>query len=324
MDGEAATMTAVDVRIDRPATSTSNLTALSSVVLAAFVLSSSYTLTKITLTDVPPLTIGLIRFSIASVVLGVWVRLIRRHARPSAADIRRLMVGGLLGITLYFAIENTGVNLATASDAALLVASYPAVTALLELIVYRKRTSAQGLLGIGLAVVGVVLVVGYAPTSGPNRLIGDVLLVVSGIVWALYNFATRGVVTRHPTPVVLYYQSVAGAVGFLPLALLEHDHWHAFTRPVATISSLAGLTVLCSIIGLGLYAKGLQRLSPSTAVNLLNLVPLFGLVIAVVTLNEAVTTLQIIGGVVVIAGVTVTSRHEIARQRKIERARQSS
>lgn len=324
MDSDTATMAAADVRVDSPVAPTSNLTALSSVVLAAFVLSSSYTLTKITLTDVPPLTIGLIRFSIASVVLGVWVRLIRRHARPSMADVRRLMVGGLLGITLYFAIENTGVNLATASDAALLVAAYPALTALLELIVYRKRTGAQGLLGIGLAIAGVILVVGYAPTSGPNRLIGDVLLVVSGIVWALYNFATRGVVTRHPTPVVLYYQSVAGAIGFLPLALAEHNRWHAFAHPAATISSLAGLTVLCSIIGLGLYAKGLQRLSPSTAVNLLNLVPLFGLVIAVVALGEAVTPLQIIGGVVVIAGVTVTSRHEITRVGKKERAEPSS
>lgn len=318
--GDVAAMPSV---VEPPA-STGNLVALSSVVLAAFVLSSSYTLTKITLIDVPPLTVGLIRFSVASVVLAVWVRLIRRHARPDRADIRRLMVGGLLGITIYFSVENIGVNLATASDAALLVAAYPALTALLELVVYRKRTGLQGLIGIGLAVVGVCFVVGYAPASGSNRLIGDVLLVVSGIVWALYNFATRGVVTRHATPVVLYYQSVAGAIGFLPLALLEHGQWHEFTRPVATISSLASLTVLCSIIGLGLYAKGLQRLSPSTAVNMLNLVPLFGLAVAVVILGESVTPLQIMGGVVVIAGVTVTSRHEIARQRREERVRPSS
>lgn len=324
VDGDATAITSVDTAVVRSMSTPSNVIALSSVVLAAFVLSSSYTLTKITLADVPPLTIGLIRFSIASVVLGVWVRLIRRHDRPTSADIRRLMVGGLLGITLYFAIENMGVNLATASDAALLVAAYPALTALLELIVYRKRTSSQGLVGIALAIIGVCLVVGYAPASGPYRLVGDVLLVVSGIVWALYNFATRGVVKRHPTPVVLYYQSVAGAIGFVPLALFEHSHWRVFAHPAATVPSLAGLTVLCSIVGLGLYAKGLQRLSPSTAVNLLNLVPLFGLVIAVVTLGESVTPLQIAGGVVVIAGVTVTSRHEIASRHREERAEPAS
>lgn len=314
MERDTAAISTVDVA-DVRAPTTSSMTALSSVVLAAFLLSSSYSLTKIALVDLPPLTIGLIRFSIAGVILGTWVRVIRRHARPVPADIRRLMVGGLLGITLYFAIENIGVNLATASDAALLVAAYPALMALLELIVYRTRTSVQGLVGIAMAMAGVCLVVGYGQTGEPYRLIGDVLLVVSGIVFALYNFATRGVVSRYPTAVVLYYQTVAGAAGFLPLALIEHNRWRELTHPLATASSVAGLTVLCSIMGLGLYAKGLQRLRPSTAVNLLNLVPLFGLVIAAVTLRESVTALQIVGGLVVIAGVTITSRHEIAQPR---------
>jgi drug/metabolite transporter (DMT)-like permease len=247
-----------------------------SVVAAAAVLSSSYTLTKVALRDVPPLTIGLIRFTLAAGLLAVWVHGFRRYPRPTASDLRRLVMGGLLGITLYFAIENIGVQLATATDAALLVASYPALTALLELVIYRRRPSLAVLVGIALAVIGVYLVVGYAPEGhNSDRRIGDVLLIMSGIVWALYNFATRSVSGRHPAPVVLYYQALAGAAGFLPLAMLEHGQWRLFAHPVATITSLAALTTLCSVAGLGLYAKALQRLRPSTAVNFLNLVPVF-------------------------------------------------
>lgn len=284
-------------------------TALACVVAAAAVLSSSYTMTKVALRDVPPLTIGLIRFTLAAVVLLVWVHLIRRYPRPTRSDMRRLAVGGLLGITLYFTIENLGVHLATASDAALLVAAYPALTAFLELVVYRQRTRSPALAGIALAIIGVYFVVGYAPGAGTDRFFGDILLVVSGIVWALYNFATRGVVGRYPTSVVLCHQSVVGAAGFVPLALLEHDQWRAPASPGATTGALAALTVLCSIAGLGLYAKALRRLRPSTAVNLLNLVPVFGLVIAVGTLHETVTALQLVGGLVVVAGVTITTRY---------------
>ncbi|RSM53539.1 EamA family transporter [Amycolatopsis sp. WAC 01376] len=280
------------------------------VVLAAAVLSSSYTLTKVALRDVPPLTIGLIRFALAALVLAVWVHVIRRYPRPSGADLRRLAIGGLLGITCYFAIENIGVQLATAADAALLVAAYPAITAFLELVIYRQRTQVSGLIGIAFAIVGVCFVVGYAPSAGGSRLIGDILLVVSGVVWALYNFVTRTVANRYPTPVVLYYQSAAGAVAFVPLALIEADQWRMPEHPAATVGSLAALTVLCSIAGLGLYAKALQRLRPSTAVNLLNLVPIFGLLIAVVTLGESVTPLQLAGGIVVVIGVTITTRYE--------------
>jgi drug/metabolite transporter (DMT)-like permease len=72
------------------------------------------------------------------------------------------------------------------------------------------------------------------------------------------------------------------------------------------------LTTLCSIAGLGLYAKALQRLRPSTAVNFLNLVPVFGLLIAIVALGERITALQLAGGAVVIAGVTVSTRWDVA------------
>lgn len=284
--------------------------ALACVIVSAAVLSSSYTMTKVALRDVPPFTIGLIRFGLAALLLGLWVQVIRRYPVPPAADLRRLALGGVLGITLYFAIENVGVQLATASDAALLVAAYPAITAFLELVVYRHRTRGPGLAGIALAIVGVYLVVGYAPDAGANRLVGDILLVVSGVVWALYNFATRSVSDRYPTPVVLYYQAAAGAICFVPLALIERDEWRAPEHPEATIATLVGLTLLCSIAGLGLYAKALQRLRPSTAVNLLNLVPVFGLAIAVTTLDESVTPLQLVGGAVVVAGVTITTRYE--------------
>ena len=155
--------------------------------------------------------------------------------------------------------------------------------------------------------------VGYAPGGGSRRLLGDIILVVTGIVWALYNFATRSVTNRYSTPVVLYYQATVGAIGFLPLALIEHSRWQTPTHLATTIACLLALTVLCSIAGLGLYAKGLQHLQPSTAVNLLNLVPIFGLGISILVLNENVTTLQLLGGAVVIAGVTINTRVETTR-----------
>lgn len=286
--------------------------AVTAVVVAAAVLSSSYTLTKVALQDLPPMTIGSIRFALAAALLAVWVHGIRKYARPAAADLRQLALGGVLGITLYFAIENLGVHLATAADAAMLVASYPALTTLLELVIYRQRTRLGGVAGIALAIMGVALVVGFAPASGAYRQVGCVLLVVSGVVWALYNFATRKVSGRYPTTVILYYQTLVGAAAFVPLALLEHRQWQPLGAPVETIAALAALTALCSVAGLGLYARGLRQLRPSTAVNLLNLVPLFGLVIAVITLGERVTVVQLVGGVVVMVGVTITTRMDSA------------
>ncbi|WP_169526892.1 DMT family transporter [Sciscionella marina] len=288
--------------------STGNGIAFLSVVVAALIMAASYTFTKVALRDVPPLTIGLIRFAIAAAILAVWAHWIKRYPEPSRTDRRRLALGGILGFTLYFSIENFGIELATPTDAALLVASYPALTALLDLILHRRRTPPRELAGIVLAIAGVFLVVGFNGTGGHARLLGDILLIVSGIVWALYNFATRDVAGRYPTPQIVYYQVRVGALAFVPLALIEIGDWHAPHSPTATMTSLLLLAVICSIAGMGCYAHGLTRLRPSTAVNILNLIPVFGILIAWLMVGDQVTPLQILGGAVVVLGVTVTSR----------------
>lgn len=305
---------------DRHEKNTSKLSernvAFGSVILAAAILSSSYTLTKIALREVPPMTIGFIRFSIAAIILAVWVHLIRRYPSPRRSDQLRLGLGGIIGITIYFSIENIGINLATPTDAALLVASYPAMTTLLDLIVYRHWPHLNSLIGIALAVAGVYLIVGYIPGASPLHSVGDLLLILSGIVWAFYNFITRNLTKRYPTPVILYYQIRAGVIGFFPLALTEYKSWSIPRHLGTTLGSLVALAILCSIAGLGLYAKGLQGLTPTTATNLLNLVPVFGIAISIFGLGEQVSTMQIIGGLIVILGVTISTHQGFLQQQR--------
>ena len=61
---------------------------------------------------------------------------------PGRKEAGWLALGGLLGTTVYFSMENVGLDFAMATDAALLIAAYPAITMLLEVLVYRARISA--------------------------------------------------------------------------------------------------------------------------------------------------------------------------------------
>lgn len=277
---------------------------VASVLGAVLLWSTSFVATKLALGDVPPLTLGAVRFVVAACVLGVAVGVVGGVRRPPPADLGRLAVGGLLGITVYFSMENFGVHLATASDAALLVVSYPAITMLLEILLYRARVSPVRFAGVGLAMLGVYLIVGGSPgSSGTNRLFGDALLVATGFVWALYNFSTSGVVRRYPMLTVVFYQTLFGAAAFLPLALLESGSWR--TLGPSSLLVVAYLGLFCSLVAFWLYAHGLKGLDAGSAVNTMNLVPVFGVLVAVVVLGEPVGVVQLVGGLVVIGGVTL-------------------
>jgi drug/metabolite transporter (DMT)-like permease len=279
--------------------------AVCAVVAAALFWSSSYAVTKQVLADVGPLSIGAIRFTLAALLLGVMVRLARRRpARPDARQRRQLYLSGFLGITVYFVLENVGVDLSTASDASLIVATYPLMTMLLELVVFRTRLPLPRVTGVLLATVGAFLVVrNGAEVGGSSRWVGDILLLLGGLAWAGYNVLGKRASAGQNAMSVTYYQTLAGAAGFLLASLLEAGDWRM--PDVATSSLLVYLAVACSVGGFLLYNYGLHRMASSVAVNILNLVPVFGVIGAVVINGESIRLAQAAGGVIIIVGVAL-------------------
>ncbi|MFD8542530.1 DMT family transporter [Streptomyces sp. NPDC059649] len=279
--------------------------AVGAVMAAALFWSSSYAVTKQVLEDVGPLSIGAIRFTLAALLLGVMVRLGRRRpTRPDPRQRRQLYLSGFLGITVYFILENVGVDLSTASDASLIVATYPLMTMLVELVVFRARMPLLRVAGVLLATVGAFLVVrNGAEVGGSSRWLGDILLLLGGLAWAGYNVLGKRASAGQDAASVTYYQTLAGAAGFLLASLLEADDWRI---PSASGSSLlVYLAVACSVGGFLLYNYGLRRMASSVAVNILNLVPVFGVLGAVVINGESIRIAQVTGGVIIIVGVAL-------------------
>jgi drug/metabolite transporter (DMT)-like permease len=279
--------------------------AVGAVTCAAVIWSSSFAVTKLALAEIGPMTIGALRFAAAAVILGVVVHLRRGLTIPNPRQ--RLFIGaaGLLGITAYFAVENVGVDLATAADATLIVASYPLITLALELLLGRAELSARQLLGMLVAVAGVWLVVDSGVGSGEtdHRLFGNVILLAGGVIWAAYNLVAQHERSGASPVVVTYYQTLAGAAGFGLLALTEIDSWSApSTGAWVNVSFLA---VFCSVAAFLLYNFGLSTLSASAAVNLLNIVPVAGLFWAFVLVGENIAPMQVLGGAVVVVGVSL-------------------
>ncbi|WP_172196003.1 DMT family transporter [Saccharibacillus qingshengii] len=269
--------------------------------------STSFVGTKIAYASFPPLTLGAARFAIASVILGAILLLRREFTRPAPKDLGMMALSGLLGTTVYFALENIGVQLTTASSAALIVASYPAVTALLEFFFYRTRISWMRGTGIAMAVFGVYRISGgSAGEGGTHELTGNLLLIAAGFVFAIYNFATRKVVGRYSMVTVSFYQTIAGTIAFIPLALTETRQWQVPTAE--SMGMLLYLGVFCSVAAFMLYNFGLRGLTAGTAMALMNLVPIIGVALSIGLLGESLRTDHWIGGAIVIAGVILSVR----------------
>ena len=275
---------------------------------ALIIWSSSFVAIKVAYETYPPITLGAARFAVATLILGVLALLPQNRIRLEKKDILTVATSGLMGITLYAVLQNIAVQWTSASSATLIIASYPIITLLLESLIYKIKLNAFKIVGILIAIGGVVIL-SYvkAEARQQNELLGVVMLIVAGVVWAFYNFLTKKVVNSYPSITLLFYQTLFGTVFMLPLALLERGQWAAPT--LMTFSMMLFLGVFCSVIAFLLYNTALKKLSASSVTSMLNLVPIFGVFFSWVLLGEQVTVRKLIGGAIVILGVMLSVRN---------------
>jgi drug/metabolite transporter (DMT)-like permease len=274
---------------------------------AVLIWSSSFICTKIAYASFSPLFLGALRFVLATVALDIYTRARGIRVSPPAEDRRRIAVSGLLGITAYFSFENLGLRLTTASNASLIVASYPVISILVAKIAEGRRIEPPRLIGALIAIAGVALVVVKTDEgSAKGAWIGNLLLILAGFVWTAYTMTTRKLVGSYPAATISLIQTRVGALAFVPIALVE-----GAPRAIPALAPLAALlylSLLCSVLAFMLYNAGLKRLPASASISLMNIVPVVGVALSALVLHETITWRQVIGGAVIIAGVGMSAR----------------
>lgn len=279
-----------------------------SVLGALIIWSASFVAVKIAYETYSPITLAVVRFVVATLILGALVALLPKYrVRLEKRDIRTVAVSGLMGVTLYAVLQNIAMQWMSASNATLIIASYPVITLLLESLIYKTKLNAMKILGILIAIFGVVII-SYvkADSRQQGELLGSVLLLGAGVAWAFYNFLTKKVIERYPPVSLLFYQMLFGTIFIAPLALFERAQWQAPT--FMTFAMMLFLGVFCSVVAFLLYNFGLRAMQPSSVTSMLNLVPFFGVFFSWLLLGEAITPRKVIGGAIVILGVMLSVR----------------
>jgi len=206
----------------------------------AFIWGLSFLSIKTAMTVVPPISLGLIRFIIACLILLALFAFKRRMPRLEMKDLPLMAGTGLLGVTLYFIGENNGVKLLSASEASIIVGTIPVLTMLAERVFTRSRLTTGQYAGAGLSAIGVSLIVVESLRLSPAPL-GYLYMTLAALSWVAYAFMTRPLLVKYESLEVTFWQSLFGAVGFVPFALLERVEYPlgAYARAPENASGLA-------------------------------------------------------------------------------------
>lgn len=267
----------------------------------------------------PPMTTALVRFSLASLILFPLHRKLHPEITVGRTQRLPLALSGLFGVSLYFVFENWGIKLSSASSAALIIGAIPVFVALAEHLFFHNRVTWYQGAGIAVSLGGVYLLVQGSGGRSPNMLAGNLLMLGACLSWVVYNILSRNLQKSFPGISLVAYQSLAGTLYLVPLALLESGSWLAGGGPAVWLNLLY-LSLLCSAAAYFLYLYALRQLGAVVVSTYINLIPLAGALGGVIILGERLTGLQVAGGAVVLAGVAMVSMDAWIRRRSAGRA----
>ena len=284
---------------------------------AVVVWGASFIATKVALREAAPETVVWLRFAIGVVVLGIAAAARRELFRPSAKDWAYFALLGALGITLHQWLQSTGLQTAQAATSAWIVATTPVYMALLGWLALKEKLSARQALGIGLAALGVLLVVSKGDLrsliGGKSGTIGDLLIVISAPNWAVFSALSRKGLGKHPATGMMFYVM---ALGWLFSSVLF------FGGP--GLGDIAGLTqegwlgvlflgIGCSGLAYIFWYDALQVIPVSQVGSFLYVEPVVAVIVAAFVLGEPLLLASAAGGATILLGVWMVQRREEQR-----------
>lgn len=277
--------------------------ALTYIGIALLTWSSAYAAIAYALASFTPGEVALARLAIGSVCFALLMA-VKRIPMPAMRDWPQLIALGVIGLSVYHLCLNTAETRVASGTAAILISLVPATTAALSAIWLRERLSPRTMMGLAVALVGVVVVV---LTSGKDVKLEPMaaLVLVSVIACSIFFVGQKPFFARHGMLGVTGFTFFAGTLGTLPFGLnLPHA---LAVAPASHIGALLWLGIAPTFIGYIAWNAALHRASASQVSSFIYFSPPIAVLIGWVWLGERPTLLTLVGGVITVGGVVLAN-----------------
>lgn len=278
--------------------------------LTAFFLACNHVIGRAVAGQIPPVGLSFWRWVAGILILAPlalpglrrqWP-LVRSHLRV-LASLGALMIGSTTLILI--ALSRT-----TAINVSLINAIQPTLTVLFAWLLLREPLSGRRVLGIICGVSGVAVMVVRADPAVLARMefvAGDFIALASMCGFAGFALNLRRLPHELGAMVALFALTLCGTLMLAPFYLWESLTVGTVPVTATTVTAVVALALLATVFGNVCWYTGNRIIGPSRASIFINLIPLFGAILAIVFLGEKLFAYHLAGGVLVITGLLLAA-----------------
>jgi drug/metabolite transporter (DMT)-like permease len=279
---------------------------------------SSFVVVKIALDEgLTPIAIATFRFLIAGGLFLAVLLLNKNRERNYNLLVKRkdaptLLFLALTGVTFFYAAQYTGIQMATASIAAILVCLLsPIIIAVLSAKIFKERLMKKQIFGIGIAAAGTFITIAGGTLSFPGDkdfLLGSLILLSTPVLWAAYSLLGKKTMKKYNPFLVVAYVTMLGGLCLVPFSLVENSLYQIFTMSLYGWLAILFLSLTCSLLGYYIWFYVLKQVSAAITSSFLFAEPLVTVLFAITFVGEKLNQFIIAGGLLIFIGVYLVTR----------------
>jgi drug/metabolite transporter (DMT)-like permease len=262
-------------------------------------------------TEIPPMAMTFFRWLFAIAILApfAWPH-VRRDWPVIRAHWKTMVALGALGVGTHNGLSYLGLNYTTATNGVILNSFIPVMIITISWIFLRERLTPMQLAGVGVSLAGVFTILsrGSLATLAAFRLNGgDLLVILSMAMWSSYTVCLRWRPSGLHMLTFLFVLMVIGDLCMLPFYLGELAFGRRMAPTVAHFAALFGVALFSSVLAYIFWNRAVAEVGASVAGLFVHLMPVFGVVLAWLFLDERLAPYHVVGIALILTGIFVTS-----------------
>ena len=275
---------------------------------AAAIWGGMYVVSKVVMQVIPPFSLIVLRLALGILTLAIIV-ILRKSWKVTHRQFWGIFGVGMVGYGVSLGFQFVGTELSTAANGALVTSATPAFVLLFAALLLAEKITGRRLLALVIATAGVVAVIDPRNAIvSPNFFWGNICLVAAALTWALYSVLIRKVTQETDVLTTTLIAFIGGLPVCLPLS-----GWEVATQGFQAVS----LGVVGGILFLGIVSTALAMVLWNNAFAVLDAgvasltffaQPVVGTLLSVLFLNDRITPLFVIGGVLIGVALLIASK----------------
>jgi drug/metabolite transporter (DMT)-like permease len=264
----------------------------------------SFFFNGVVLREVPPLTVVLLRVTLASLILLplLWVCRIRLPAGVSGW--RPFIAIGLLNNVLPFSLIVVGQTYIPSGLASILNATTPLFTVVVMAAAGEEKLHVRRIAGVMTGLVGVIILQGGGldgKTLGfeSGQGIGMLLCLAGAFSYGLSALLARWVLSNSPPLGTATFQLLASTVMMIPVAGFVERPWQLPMPGATTWLAVIGLAALSTALAYIVFFQILRRSGATNVMLVTLLIPVTAILLSYLVLGEQISSREMLGALVI-------------------------